>query len=208
MHLGIIKITHNRTAQPRYYHNAFYGRLFREPRRGGNSDFATTIWSFWIFAIDCSNAEFWTLCVCVCVCVCVCEREGGSQRSVVREREKGGDHSVASCERKGQRERGSQRSIVCVCVCVFVCARERVTAQHRVCVCERESERGPQRSVVCKREGHSAAASWVCVCEREEDTVIQPHLCASTYELHHSVCHATLFRSRTDGKTKEIINCL
>ncbi len=34
MHLG------NRTAQPRCYHNAFYGWQFREPRRGGNSDFA------------------------------------------------------------------------------------------------------------------------------------------------------------------------
>ncbi len=194
-------------------------------------------------------------CVCVCVCVCVCEREGGSQRSVVREREKGGDHSVASCERESQREghstascvcvrervtaqhrvcvclcvreresereRGSQRSVVCEreghsaaasWVCVFVCVRERGSQRSIVCVCvrERESERerGPQRSVVCKREGHSAAASWVCVCEREEDTVIQPRLCASTYELHHSVCHATLFRSRTDGKTKEIINCL
>ncbi len=43
-----------------------------------------TIWLFWIsyckyvllfvyvFAIDCSNEEFCTLCVCVCVCVCVC----------------------------------------------------------------------------------------------------------------------------------------
>ncbi len=27
---------------------AFYGRSFREPRRGGNSDFAMTIWRFWI----------------------------------------------------------------------------------------------------------------------------------------------------------------
>ncbi len=26
--------------------NAFYGRPFREPRRGGNSDFAMTIWRF------------------------------------------------------------------------------------------------------------------------------------------------------------------
>ncbi len=142
MHLGIIKITYNRTAQPRYYHNAFYGRLFREPRRGGNSDFATTIWSFWIFAIDCSNAEFWTL----CVCVCVCEREGGSQRSVVREREKGGDHSVASCEREGQRERGSQRSIVCVCVFVCVWEREGHSAASCVCVCVWERERERERA--------------------------------------------------------------
>ncbi len=26
--------------------NAFYGRQFREPRRGGHSDFAMTIWRF------------------------------------------------------------------------------------------------------------------------------------------------------------------
>ncbi len=26
--------------------NTFYGRPFREPRRGGNSDFAMTIWRF------------------------------------------------------------------------------------------------------------------------------------------------------------------
>ncbi len=35
-------------------------------------------------------------------------------------------------------------------------------------------------------------------------------LFANTYEHHHCVCHATLFPSRawTDGKTKDIINCL
>ncbi len=45
MHLGIIKIIYNRTAQARCYHNTFYGRPFREPRRGGRSDFAMTIWA-------------------------------------------------------------------------------------------------------------------------------------------------------------------
>ncbi len=42
----------------------------------------------------------------------------------------------------------------------------------------------------------------VCVCERD--------LCANTYEHHHCVCYATLFPSQawTDGKTKDIINCL
>ncbi len=39
---------YSRTAQPRCYHNAFYGWQFREPRRGGNSDFAMTIWCMWI----------------------------------------------------------------------------------------------------------------------------------------------------------------
>ncbi len=43
---GLPKVdAYNRTAQPRCYHNAFYGQ-FREPRRGGNSDFAMTIWRF------------------------------------------------------------------------------------------------------------------------------------------------------------------
>ncbi len=208
MHLGIIKITHNRTAQPRYYHNAFYGRLFREPRRGGNSDFATTIWSFWIFAIDCSNAEFWTLCVCVCV------RERGAHSAALweRERERGGPQCSVVWERGSERERvtaqrhvcvwerESQRSIVCVC------ERERVTAQHRVCVWERARE--GHNAALCVRERVTAQQRHGCVCVREENTVIHPRLCASTYELHHSVCHATLFRSQTDGKTKEIINCL
>ncbi len=66
-----------------------------------------------------------------CVCVCVRERGGLTAQRCEREREKGGDHSVASCEREGQRERGSQHSVMCV----YVCERERVTAQHRVCVC-------------------------------------------------------------------------
>ncbi len=90
---------------------------------------------------------------------------------------------------------GVLRACVCVCVCVCVCEwvsergreRERVTAQHSVCVC-------------------------VCVWERERAT--QSHhnhgLFANTYELHHCVCHATLFLSQawTDGKTKDIIDCL
>ncbi len=49
--------------------NAFYGRAFREPRRGGNSDFALTIW--------CTESA--TVCFVislnVCECVCVRERE-------------------------------------------------------------------------------------------------------------------------------------
>ncbi len=95
MHLGTIKITYNRTAQPRCYHNAFYGRPFCEPRRGGNSDFAMTNWRFWIsdckyvllqvllFAIDCSNAEFCASCVCVCVLACVWEGDTVTQPRLV-----------------------------------------------------------------------------------------------------------------------------
>ncbi len=58
--------------------------------------------------------------------------------------------------------------------------------------------------------------------ERERETVTSQQsvqrvrnrlncgLCANAYELHHCVCHATLFPSRalTDGKTKDIVNCL
>ncbi len=119
MHLGIIKITYNRTAQPRCYHNAFYGWQFHEPRRGGNSDFAMTIWRFWIsdckyvlllfqvFAIDCSNAEFCASCVCVCVCVRERDRE--------RARETGSHHST---------------SAILIAACVCVCVRERETGSH------------------------------------------------------------------------------
>ncbi len=65
--------------------------------------------------------------------------------------------------------------------------RERVTAQRRVCVCV-----------------------LACVCERETRSHHNRGLCANTYEHHHCDCHETLFPSlaRTDGKTKDIINCL
>ncbi len=81
-----LRFVYNRTAQPKCSNlcNAFYGRQFHEPsiyynvncgqrlskRKRVNSDFALTIWRFWIsdckyvlflvqvFAIDCSNVEF------------------------------------------------------------------------------------------------------------------------------------------------------
>ncbi len=117
MHLGIIKITYNRTAQPRCYHNAFYGRLFLKHRRECNSDFAMTIWPFWIsnwlcFVISLSIC-YWlfkcgvlhSVCVCECesVCVCVC---------------------VCVCACVWDKERGSQSSVVCVCVCVWERGRQ------------------------------------------------------------------------------------
>ncbi len=73
-HLGIIKITYNRTAQPRCYHNAFYGRPFHEPRRGGNSDFAMTIWRFSIFSdcVFCLSTCYWLFKCGVLRIVCVC----------------------------------------------------------------------------------------------------------------------------------------
>ncbi len=59
----------------------------------------------------------------------------------------------------------------------------------RVCERGRERETGSHHSGVC---------------------CLNRGLCANTYELHHCVCHVTLFPSRvwTDGKTKDIINCL
>ncbi len=82
MHLGIIKITYNRTAQPRCYHNAFYGRPFREPRRGDNSDFAVTIWHFWIS--DCMFCFcYWLLKCRVLRVVCVWESERETHHRVV-----------------------------------------------------------------------------------------------------------------------------
>ncbi len=62
----------------------------------------------------------------------------------------------------------------------------------RVCVWERERERGSQWSVQSVRNH------------------LNRGLCANTYEHHHCVRHANLFSSRawTDGKTKDIINCL
>ncbi len=82
---------YNRTAQPRCYHNTFYGRPFREPRRGGHSNWQSgasesatkyVLLLVWVFATDCSNAEFCASCVCVYVCVRTCvwerDRETGS----------------------------------------------------------------------------------------------------------------------------------
>ncbi len=68
---------------------------------------------------------------------------------------------------------------VCVCVCVCVWGGNRVTSQ-----------RGVTLQLIRNRLNRS--------------------LCANTYELHHCVCHATLFpfQAWTDGKTKDIINCL
>ncbi len=73
----------------------------------------------------------------------------------------------------------------CVCVCLRACVC--------VCVCEIERER--------ERERESSLV---------EPTTHNRGLCANTYELHYCVCHATLFpfQAWTDGKTKDIINCL
>ncbi len=82
-------------------------------------------------------------------------------------------------------------ALVCVCVCVWERERERerVTSQSRVCVCV----------CVCS-----------CVCERGRHGHITTMACVQTHTSFITVCHVTLFPSRawTDGKTKDIINCL
>ncbi len=79
-----------------------------------------------------------------------------------------------------------------ICYWLFKCGVLRVMC---VLVCERE------------REGHSAESCvCVCVCERGRHGHITTAACGSFI----CVCHANLFPSRawTDGKTKDIINCL
>ncbi len=53
---------------------------------------------------------------------------------------------------------------------------------------------------------------YVCVCSRvrEGDMVTQPRLVCKHIRASYRVCHATLFpfQAWTDGKTKDIINCL
>ncbi len=72
-----------------------------------------------------------------------------------------------------------------ICYWLFKCGVER---RVRVCVWVRERERESHSGVSCLNGG----------------------LCTNTYKHHHCVCHATLFPSQawTDGKTKDIINCL
>ncbi len=101
MQLGIFKITYNRTAQPRCYHNAFYGDSFVNLGeeviltllwQSGTSESATVC-----FVISLSICYWLLKCRVFASCVCVCVRK--------REREREG-HSAASC--------------VCACVCVCV----------------------------------------------------------------------------------------
>ncbi len=94
-----------------------------------------------------------------------------------------------------------------------LCAKERetdtVTSQHisylnrSVYVREREKEKGSHFSVcVCvwEREGERARDDHSGVqCVRNH---LNLGLCANTYELHHCVCHATLFSSRLELMVK------
>ncbi len=120
MQLGIFKITYNRTAQPRCYHNAFYGDSFVNLGeeviltllwQSGTSESATVC-----FVISLSIC-YWLLKCRVfasCVCVCVWERE--------RERE---------------RERVTAQRRVCVRVCVCVCGGGGVFWKLKLAIMER-----------------------------------------------------------------------
>ncbi len=70
-----------------------------------------------------------------------------------------------------------------------------------VCVCvlrERERRERGERGVTSQQSVQRIRNRLKC------------GLFANTYEHNHCVCHATLFpfRLETDGKTKDIINCL
>ncbi len=74
MHLGIIKITFNRTAQPRCYHGWQFRELGKEVIltllwQSGASESATVC-----FVLSLSICYWLLKCACVCVCVRVCER--------------------------------------------------------------------------------------------------------------------------------------
>ncbi len=90
------------------------------------------------------------------------------------------------------------RVCVCVCVCVRVWERERegVTSQHisylyrGLCVC---------------------VWDWETVTSQQSVQLVRNRLnrglCTNTYELHHCVCHATLFpfRAWTDAKLRTLL---
>ncbi len=177
MHLGIIKITYNRTVT-HFMDNRFVNLgeevILTLLSQSGTSESATVCF---VISLSICYWQFkcWVLHVlCVCVCVCVCVRA-----------------CACVCER--ERDRVTSQHInylnrgLCVWVCVCVCVRERERER------ERESDRvTSQRSVQCVRNR------------------LNRGLFANTYKHHHCVRHATLFPSRawTDGKTKDIINCL
>ncbi len=139
MHLGINKITYNRTAT-HFMDDSFMNLgedvILTLLWQSGASESATV--SFVISLSICYWLFKRRVLRVMCVCARMCERERErvtAQRRVtvcvpacVREREKGG-HSAALCvcvcERERERERGSQRSIVWLCVCPRVWERRR-----------------------------------------------------------------------------------
>ncbi len=130
MHLGIIKITYNRTAT--HFMDDSFVNLGEEVIltllwQSGASESATVCFvislsiCYWLF--KCRVLHI------VCVCVCVRERE--------REREGHSAACVCVCEREREREREGHSSASCVCVCVCVCARvcERGRHGHTIAAC-------------------------------------------------------------------------
>ncbi len=129
------------------------------------------------------------LCVRVCVCVCVWERE--RERDSERERETGSHLSTSAI-------------LIAACVCVYVyvcgCERERqghITVESAVlndglCVWERERE----------RERDRVTSQWS---QRSWSRLVYKHIRASSLCLSRDF---VLLSAWTDGKTKDIINCL
>jgi len=78
MHLGIIKITYNRTIQPECYHNAFYGQFCNDNLALLNQQLQVCFViilsiCYWLF--KCWVSYFTCVGVCVCVCSSVWARE-------------------------------------------------------------------------------------------------------------------------------------
>ncbi len=156
MHLGIIKITYNRTATHFMYDrfvNLGEEVILTLLWQSGTSESATVCFfislsiCYWLF---CSNAEFCTLCVCVCVCVRT--------------------HACA-CEWERDRVTVESAILIAACVCVCVC----------VCVRERERQGNTQRSEQIVRNHLYrclCVCVWVCVCERERKRERDSHITA------------------------------
>ncbi len=90
----------------------------------------------------------------------------------------------------------SESATVCLVISLSICYWLFKCWVLALCVWDREREGGSQNRV-CER----GRGSQNRVCERGR----QSHnrgLCANTYELHHCVCHATLFPFRLELKRK------
>ncbi len=128
MHLGIIKITYNRTST--HFMDDRFMNLGEEVIlillwQSGASESANVCFvislSIYYWLLKCGVLHIVCVCVCARTCVCVCERERKRERE--RERETGSQHICYL----------NHGLCVCVCVCSRVCEcvweREKVTSQ-------------------------------------------------------------------------------
>ncbi len=86
----------------------------------------------------------------------------------------------------------SESATVCFVISLNIC-------YWLLSVCAHEREREREREMVTSQRSVQRARNR-----------LNRGLFANTYELHHCVCHVTLFpfRAWTDCKTKDIVNCL